>query len=269
MNLAISNIAWQKKFDIDVYKLMKKFGFRGLEVAPTRLFDNPLQASNKQIQEFIEDLLKFAIKPISMQSLLYGYPELTIFDNESVRNQTLKYLLECIILASKLNIKTLVFGSPKNRRIGNLVRSKAEDIAYTFFSTIGKFARDHNTIFCIEPNPVSYGADFITTTEEAIDFVRQIDNPGIKVNFDTGTAIINKENVEKLLGENINMFGHVHISEPDLLPIDSENKIHRIVANVLKLSDYKNFVSIEMRTVKDYQTEISNILQNIARIYQS
>jgi len=36
--LAISNIAWSADQDKDVYELMKKYGFSGLEIAPTRIF---------------------------------------------------------------------------------------------------------------------------------------------------------------------------------------------------------------------------------------
>ena len=38
MKLSISNIGWEKKDDKAVYQFMKKYGFTGLEIAPTRIF---------------------------------------------------------------------------------------------------------------------------------------------------------------------------------------------------------------------------------------
>ena len=38
MKLAISNIAWSEENDLSVYKLMNKYGYSGLEIAPTRIF---------------------------------------------------------------------------------------------------------------------------------------------------------------------------------------------------------------------------------------
>ena len=38
MELSISNIAWESKDDFKVYKLMEKYGYEGLEIAPTRIF---------------------------------------------------------------------------------------------------------------------------------------------------------------------------------------------------------------------------------------
>ena len=42
MNLSISNIAWADENDNCVYSLMQKYGYTGLEIAPTRIFpENP------------------------------------------------------------------------------------------------------------------------------------------------------------------------------------------------------------------------------------
>ena len=42
MKLSISNIGWLSKQDSRVYEMMKKYGFSGLEIAPTRIFpENP------------------------------------------------------------------------------------------------------------------------------------------------------------------------------------------------------------------------------------
>ena len=37
MKLAISNIAWNAKDDTTVYAMMRKYGYTGLEIAPTRI----------------------------------------------------------------------------------------------------------------------------------------------------------------------------------------------------------------------------------------
>ena len=39
MKLAISNIAWETGEDEQVYALMRKYGYSGLEIAPTRFFE--------------------------------------------------------------------------------------------------------------------------------------------------------------------------------------------------------------------------------------
>jgi len=42
MQLSISNIAWDSQHDQKIYSLMQKYGFCGLEIAPTRIIpENP------------------------------------------------------------------------------------------------------------------------------------------------------------------------------------------------------------------------------------
>ena len=39
MKLSISNIAWTAAEDAQVYAMMRKYGYTGLEIAPTRFFE--------------------------------------------------------------------------------------------------------------------------------------------------------------------------------------------------------------------------------------
>ena len=42
MKLSISNIAWTPELDTEIYRIMARIGFGGLEIAPTRIFpENP------------------------------------------------------------------------------------------------------------------------------------------------------------------------------------------------------------------------------------
>lgn len=38
MKLAISNIAWGAEDDENIYDMMVRYGYKGLEIAPTRIF---------------------------------------------------------------------------------------------------------------------------------------------------------------------------------------------------------------------------------------
>ena len=41
MKYSISNIAWSKEYDNEMYAFLKQQGIEGLEIAPTRIFDKP------------------------------------------------------------------------------------------------------------------------------------------------------------------------------------------------------------------------------------
>ena len=56
MQLSISNIGWAAENDRQVYGLMKKYGFQGLEIAPTRIFPETPYARNAEAEEWSKRL---------------------------------------------------------------------------------------------------------------------------------------------------------------------------------------------------------------------
>ena len=110
---------------------------------------------------------------------------------------------------------------------------------------IGRYAYERNVVFAVEPNPPIYGTNFLNTTVQAIQFVRKLNQSGIGINIDIGTMIYNREGIE-LLEENMDLINHIHISEPNLVPIEIKD-LHSQVAQSLRKCNYQNFISIEMK----------------------
>ncbi len=249
MKLAISNIAWDPNEDEAVFKLMRKHGFSGLEVAPGRVFEKPFEASAGDISKFVSGLLLYGIRPVAMQALLFGRPDLKIFGPAETRIQTLEYLKNMILFAERLGISPLVFGSPKNRDSAGMDKNAAATIALDFFGEIGRFASAHGAKLCIEPNPAAYGTDFINTTREAAYFVKKVNDSGFALHIDTGAIIMNGEEPDSSAGAFASMAAHVHISAPGLDPVlnDARRGTHEKISLALKKSDYAGWGSIEMK----------------------
>lgn len=255
MKLAISNIAWDFVDNEEVYLLMKKYGFEGLEIAPTKFFSQNPYNRIEELEALRNDFQEKDIKLVSMQSILFGRGDLTMFESQEKREELKEYLKKAIIFANKLGIKNIVFGNPKNR----ISYSKDDyQIAIEFFKELGEMASQNSVNIGIEANPAIYGGNFITNTEDAIKFVQNINSRGIGLNFDLGTTIENKEDLEILytLKDKVT---HVHISEPYLEEIAEKNiDYHRKLIFILKDIGYSRYISIEMKSKEG--------LQNIERI---
>ncbi len=261
--LAISNIAWTKKEDSAVYELMRNNGFTGLEIAPSRVWDNPYEQTDDNIDKFNKDLENNNLEVVAFQSLLFGHPEFAIFQDESTRVATINHLKNNILLAGKLKAKALIFGSPKNRIIGNLASEKAEEIAISFFRELGEFAVKNRTCFCIEPNPAIYGGDFILSTQEAIELVKKVNSEGFKLNIDLGTITANNEDLEGTLMAALPFAGHIHISEPFLEKIDKNKNKHRKIKEILSNQGYDLALSIEMKNAGEEISNINNVNETL------
>lgn len=246
MKLAISQIAWDVEVESTIFKRLKELGVLGLEVVPARL-------------ENAKNWTQQGLKPVAMQSLLYGQPEWNLFTES--RYEMLVYLQGLIRTADKFNIKNLVFGSPKNRWIPeDLAADKAQKIAQKFFIQLAGMAAEHNVFICLEPNPAVYGCNFLTTTLETVEFLQKINKPHLKLNLDLGAMQLNHEDPTAIIRKAKNFIQHVHISEPYLRPVTTLTDFHTSVVSALQKINYQNYYSIEMKkTTDDSSKNLKNI----------
>jgi D-psicose/D-tagatose/L-ribulose 3-epimerase len=250
MRLAISNIAWQPDEDRAVADLMAALGFTGLELAPTKPWPKPLEADPAQLADYRRFWEQRGIGIVAMQALLFGRSDLTLFDSGPKRRETLGYLSGIIRMGARLGVCRYVFGSPRNRRVGERPAAEAEVIAVEFFRQLGQVAAAHDGVVCIEPNPREYDCDFITNTLDALALVRHVDHPGFGLHIDAGALRLNSEDPEKTLGACAGALRHFHISEPFLAPVIAGKTPHSDLGATLRRLGYPHWASIEMRAVE-------------------
>lgn len=241
IKLAVSNIAWDTKDDDKVLSYMSSKNITGLEIAPTKIIAEKPYENIEEAGLILDKMCYiYKLKIASMQSIWFGRQE-RMFFTEQERKILLDYTKKSILFAEKIGCKNIVFGCPKNR----IINSKLDiEIAMQFFSELGDYAQAHNTVLAIEANPVIYGTNFLNTTSEVLEFVCGINNSGIRINLDLGTIICNDESLE-IVQRAIPYVNHIHISEPNLKPIE-KRKLHERIADILEYTHYDKFVSIEM-----------------------
>ena len=260
-HLAISNIGWIPEDDAEIYSEMKKLGFTGLEIAPTRVFpERPYDDLERARawKKALNDEYGFAIP--SMQSIWYGRTE-SIFGSEEEQAMLTEYTQKAIAFAGAMGCGNLVFGCPKNRVLPEGV---ADEAAVEFFRTIGDYALANNTVIGMEANPPIYHTNYINTTCEALALIRRVDSEGFKLNLDMGTMIYNNEDV-CILEDSIGMINHVHISEPGLIEIRRREK-HRQLKQLLE-GHYQNYISIEMGRTDDTDA-VKRCMAYVCEVFQ-
>jgi sugar phosphate isomerase/epimerase len=260
MRLAISNIGWEAEFDEAVYRLMDKYGFSGLEIAPTRIIaQNPYERLSDANQWFKWLKGEYGFIVPSIQSIWYGRSE-NFFNNTSDRISLLDYTKKAIDFANVVECENLVFGCPRNR---NVPEGADKSVAVGFFKELGDYADLKGTAIGMEANPPIYNTNFINNTCSALELIKKVDSKGFKLNLDIGTIIQNNEDISELKG-NVHFINHVHISEPNLKPI-VERGLHVELRKILTEEDYSGFISIEMGK-SDCET-IENSMKYIREIF--
>jgi len=263
VKLSISNIAWRDFEDIQIYELMQKYGFTGLEVAPGRVSPDG-NYSQEFAKVFRDKISRYDISVVSMQSLHFGRNDLQLFESQSSRNGLLELSKERIDFAKHLGSPVLVFGSPKNRSYKESIKEKVDEIAMSFFANLGDYAASNNITICVEANPSVYGTNFLTTTKQASRFVRRLNSPGIKLNMDLGTMTINGEDYQSTIRDNVDIASHFHISEPMLEHVYEKSYIKTAI-NTLAETEYNGWLSIEMKPLSE-ESSLDFVEQSLSYI---
>jgi D-psicose/D-tagatose/L-ribulose 3-epimerase len=251
MRLAVSNIAWPSGEDEAVARVLGEGGAEGVEVAPTKVWPRPLEASADDVRGYRDSWERRGFRVVALQALLFGRPELVLFEGESVRRRTVEYLTGMIDLAAALGAEAMVFGSPKNRLSAGKPREDVDAIAVASFRALGDHAARRGLAFCIEANPTAYGCDFVTTTAEAIDLVRRVGSEGFGLHVDSGGMALAGEDPAKVLSGQVVNWRHLHVSEPYLAPIGREGVDHRAFARAARQLGFDRWASIEMKETTD------------------
>jgi sugar phosphate isomerase/epimerase len=270
MNLAFSNLAWSAQEDAHVLPQLPERGFPGLEVAPTRLWAHPLAQDADEVAAARTAIEATGLQVVALQSLLFQRPELQLFGDDEARRGLHDHLVGMARLAVRLGATRLVFGSPGNRRRGDLSLEQADEIAVEVFARLGAEAADLGVCFCIEANPTAYNCDFLTDAVASTAFVRAVDSPGVRLHLDTACMALAGDDAPERIRAGADVLAHVHASAPQLGAVGPGGPVdHEAIAAALRAMDYEGYVSVEMlRQADDPTGAVERTAEFVRKTYQ-
>jgi D-psicose/D-tagatose/L-ribulose 3-epimerase len=257
MRLAISNIAWDVAEDEAIASLLHRYGVDAIDIAPGKYFPEPSKATDEAMARVKNWWAERGIEITGMQALFFGTSGLNVFGSSEIQEAMLHHMAEVCRIGAGIGAKRLVFGAPKNRDRSGLSDQQTMDVAVPFFRRLGDIAESHGVVICLEPNPTCYGANFMTTSAETLRVVEQVAHLSIQMQLDAGAIAINGEDAEAVLKDCAPRIGHIHASEPDLLPLGDGGTNHSKVMKALKKYLPNHLVTIEMLATKNEPHTVS------------
>lgn len=245
MRISISNIAWDVSEDDAMVHLLHEHHIDAIDIAPAKYFPAPANVKEKDIIAVKNWWSDKGIDIIGMQALLFGTTGLNVFGDQSSQNNLLDHLTAVCHIGATLGATKLVFGSPKNRDRTGLTDAEANDIAVHFFSKLGEIANASGVVICLEPNPTCYGSNFMANSVDTLHVVQSVAHPAIRMQLDAGAMIINHEDIASVVAQSYPWSGHVHASEPDLMPLGEYGTQHEIFGMALAQHMPSAVVTIE------------------------
>ncbi len=265
MRLAVSSLAWKPEDVSEVAAVLARHEVGGIEVAPTSVWGGWAAALAESAAGLPAPLRGFS-RP-AMQSLTFGLPDHAIFASMEAEDRLLAHLEKVFALAARLGCRALVFGSPRDRRRGELTPVQAAAAYSAFAARVAPLAAAQGVLFCLEANPASYGCDFVTGTEQLLELHAALRRPGLGLHFDTGTAAVNGEDLPALIRQAGTLLDHLHISEPQVGTFSHPAEHHGAIAEALASISYPHWVSIEMLRGPRGPEDLDEALRFVRRAY--
>lgn len=267
--ISISNIAWDTAIDHEIADLMHLHDVSYIDIAPPKYFPEPARVKEAELDRVKQFWQQKNISPLGMQSLLFGTQGLNVFGSEDIQEEMLQHLGHICRIGNGLGARKLVFGSPRNRDRAHLNDKDTSRIARYFFRRLGDIARLHDVTICLEPNPACYNANFMTDSLETTKVVEMIDHPNIRMQLDIGAMCINQESPDEVIRQVVPWVHHIHVSEPQLVPLNKNNAYHLKAAEAVQryLPDYPLAIEMLSSSPENSVAEIEQAMLLIKRIY--
>jgi sugar phosphate isomerase/epimerase len=254
MNLALSNFAWDNEDSELIFKTLKENNIHQIECVLTKL--KPWnEMTPKVIIDYYEYLKSNGITPYSIQSLFYGVQ----CENLTEVNKVIDHFTNLIGFSILLGVKVLVFGSPNLRKKTDTWETDVVKV----FKEVDEMLENHDIKLMIEPNAKSYGGEYFNTSDEIVEFIKVNEFKNIMTMIDTHNSMLEGQNPSSELYRNFDYIGHVHVSEPKLVPI-VENDLHIQFVKSLKDNNYNKTITFEVMKC----VEIHHAIKLFSKIYK-
>lgn len=243
---AISNIALSPLSHVTELQALTNLGFRGLEVAPSRVWRNTWKGlTSNEVRAYRNDVEDAGLRVIGLHSLFFDHPELSIFESEDGFADACAFLIHLSEVCRDLGGCTLIWGGGRKRNTTTYTQAMAR--TKKLLDRILPLLEEHETCLCFEPlGPKD--TDFLNSVSEILPLVQEYDSSGLKIQLDAKALVENDEVSRDVFTAAQPYLVHFHANEPGLGIIGSSGEVpHQTLATLLNEIEYDGFVSIEQR----------------------
>ena len=267
MKISVSNIAIPSDSVHEFYEKIAECGAGGIEIAPSKILPWD-ELSIKACKNETKILKELGLEVSSLQAIFFNKPSCLLLGDEKSFEDFCNHVSLLGEISSVLEAKVAVFGAPSTRKRMNLSDDEAKKIGCERLSIVGEILSQSGLVLGIEPVPIVYGNDFLTSYSEVIDIVNKINSPYIKLHLDTACVMLGKGNIFDAIHEGKDVLCHFHASEPDLGDFDNPISFHDIASKALQSINYRGWVALEMKEPSDNKQEkILNALNFVKSKY--
>jgi len=225
----------------------RRIGYTGIEIAPFTLAEAPRDISPDERGRYRDILRSEGLKFVGLHWLMVSPKGLHVTTpDRALRERSWRHIRDLIDLCADLGEDgVMVFGSPKQRgSVDGLDPVEATGNFIEGVASVAPHAAERGVTILVEALPIGQ-CDVITTLEEAVRIVNQIQNPAVRSMFDTHNAVDEREPHAVLVERYFDSIRHVHVNEMDGRHPGTGSYDFKPVLDVLRRRGYGHWVSLE------------------------
>ncbi len=247
MKFSICNEVFRDRPWEKVVQAVADAGYDGVEIAPFTLagsVDDLSAAERGVIRRQAEDV---GLEIVGLHWLFVSPGGLhVVVDDIATRRRTTAYLQSLIRFCGDLGGQVMIIGSPQQRNVpANVPYATAWQRFVEMITASLDLAAAHGVTLCLEALPPDQ-CNFVTTLEEAIKMVREVNHPNFQTMFDVHNAHREQDPLPELVRRYLPHIRHVHVNEMDGGYPGSGDFDFGSLLRVLQEGGYTGYVSVEV-----------------------
>jgi sugar phosphate isomerase/epimerase len=263
MKYAICNETFNGWNHQQICTFIANLGYRGLEIAPFTLGEQPLELSKETRTSLKEQALAAGIEIIGLHWLLARTTDYHLaHPDPQTRRRTAQYLGSLGDLCHDLGGSFIVFGSPQQRNLLPGVNpGHAFELAVDTLRPAMARLGERGIRLCLEPLATTE-TSFINTCAEACQLIDAVEHPLCVLHLDVKALASecqtsdNAQAIAQLIRQYISRCGHFHANDPNRRGPGFGPMDFRPILAALRENHYTGWVSVE---VFDYSPDPETI----------
>jgi D-psicose/D-tagatose/L-ribulose 3-epimerase len=185
MRFAMCNELFDDRSLVDGFRAIAQAGYQAVELAPFTLGAPVEELGASERTEIRRSAARLGLEFTGLHWLLARTEGMHVAAADpAVRRRTLDHLNALTDLCADLGGRVLVFGSPGQRSTpAGMAVSEARARSIDLFRAWAAHAEQTGTTICLEALPPEE-TDFMTTTDEVIEIVRDVDSSAVRLVLD-------------------------------------------------------------------------------------
>jgi sugar phosphate isomerase/epimerase len=244
---AICNEVFENWDFTESCKSIRAAGYAGIEIAPFTLAEDPGSIPVPKRQEYRSIISSEGLEFAGLHWLMVSPKGLHVTTpDKALRDRSWAHVRKLVDLCGDLGGGIMVFGSPKQR--ATTEGASVHDARNRYrdgLAEVAPQAHQRGVTILIEALPLQE-CDVVTSLEEAVGLVREINQPAIRTMFDTHNAVNETERHAALVDRYFDYIRHVHVNEMDGRHPGTGEYDFKPVLDVLRRRSYRGWVSLEV-----------------------